>query len=79
MIETLETQQRQLHEKMAEPDFYKRGAEVAAAANKLKELSRQLEEAYARWQELEKVIANVKLESLRNIALIRATAVAPTW
>jgi ATP-binding cassette subfamily F protein uup len=55
LIETLETQQRQLHEKMAEPDFYKRGAEVAAAANKLKELHRQLEEAYARWQELEKV------------------------
>ncbi|MDO8302935.1 MAG: hypothetical protein Q7T18_06825, partial [Sedimentisphaerales bacterium] len=55
MIETLETQQRQLHEKMAEPDFYKRGAEVVTATNKLKELSRQLEEAYGRWHELEKV------------------------
>jgi ATP-binding cassette subfamily F protein uup len=54
MIETLETQQRQLHEKMAEPDFYKRGAEVAAATNKLKELNKQLEAAYDRWHELEK-------------------------
>ena len=40
---------------MAEPDFYKRGAEVAAAANKLKELNRELEAAYDRWQELEKL------------------------
>jgi len=55
MIETLEARQRQLHEKMAAPDFYKRGAEVAVAANTLKELSRQLEEAYDRWHELEKV------------------------
>jgi hypothetical protein len=37
---------------MVEPDFYHHGTEVVAVTNKLKELSRQLEEAYACWQEL---------------------------
>ncbi len=55
LIEKLEAQQRQLHEIMAKPDFYKRGDEVVTATNKLKELGRQLEETYARWHELEKL------------------------
>ena len=59
LIETLETQQRQLHEKMAEPDFYKRGTEVAAATRLLKDLNKQLEEAYDRWHELEKIKADI--------------------
>ncbi|MHC5093595.1 MAG: ATP-binding cassette domain-containing protein [Planctomycetota bacterium] len=53
LIETLETEQQQLHDGMADPDFYKKGADVAAAAQRLEELKEQLENAYARWQTLE--------------------------
>jgi ATP-binding cassette subfamily F protein uup len=53
LIEKLEAQQSQIHKKMAEPDFYKHGTEVASAASKLKELDNQLEQAYSRWHELE--------------------------
>ena len=57
LIETLETEQRQLHEAMADPDFYKQGADVAAAAARLEELKEQLENAYARWETLEELQA----------------------
>jgi len=57
LIETLEVEQRQLHDAMANPDFYKKGSEVAVVAARLKELSRQLEGAYARWGELEELQA----------------------
>jgi ABC transport system ATP-binding/permease protein len=57
LIETLEAEQRQLHEAMANPDFYKKGSEVAAATARLKELGGQLKNAYARWQELEELQA----------------------
>ncbi len=53
LIETLETEQRQLHDAMANPDFYKKGLEVVTATARLEELSKQLENAYARWQVLE--------------------------
>ncbi|MFZ9023278.1 MAG: ATP-binding cassette domain-containing protein [Anaerohalosphaeraceae bacterium] len=52
-IETLEIEQQQLHDGMADPDFYKHGADVAAAAQRLEELKEKLENAYARWQTLE--------------------------
>jgi ATP-binding cassette subfamily F protein uup len=55
LIETLETEQQQLHDAMADTDFYKKGADVAAAAGKLEELKEQLENAYARWQTLEEL------------------------
>jgi ATP-binding cassette subfamily F protein uup len=55
LIETLENKQQQLHDEMADPDFYKKGADVAAAAAKLEELKEQLENAYARWQTLEEL------------------------
>ncbi|RKY06140.1 MAG: ABC transporter ATP-binding protein [Planctomycetota bacterium] len=55
LIETLETEQRQLHDLMADPDFYKKGADVAVAAGRLEELKEQLENAYARWQMLEEL------------------------
>ncbi|MBN2376851.1 MAG: ATP-binding cassette domain-containing protein [Sedimentisphaerales bacterium] len=55
MIETLETEQQQLHEAMAEPDFYKKGSEIAAVTARLSELREQLENAYARWQKLEEL------------------------
>ena len=55
LIEELETELKQLHEAMASPDFYKKGPEIPAIAARLEELSRQLENAYARWQKLEEL------------------------
>jgi len=57
LIETLETEQKQLLDAMANPDFYKKGMEIPAVAARLKELSKQLETAYARWQMLEELQA----------------------
>jgi ATP-binding cassette subfamily F protein uup len=53
LIETLEAEQKQLHNAMMSPEFYKKGTEIAAVTARLNELSRQLENAYARWQMLE--------------------------
>ena len=55
LIETLETEQKQLHDAVANPDFYKKGREIAAVTARLKELRKQLENAYARWQMLEEL------------------------
>ncbi|MEO1618849.1 MAG: ATP-binding cassette domain-containing protein [Planctomycetota bacterium] len=53
-IETLEKSIAQLHETMAELDYYQRGSEVLAEdATKLKSLEADLEQAFARWEELE--------------------------
>ena len=54
-IEMLETEQQQLHDTMADPDFYKQGADIAATASRLEELKQQLETAYARWEALEEL------------------------
>jgi ATP-binding cassette subfamily F protein uup len=53
LIETLEAEQQKLHDAMADPDFYKQGADVAATAARLDKLKQQLETAYTRWEELE--------------------------
>ena len=53
LIETLEKQQQELHDKMAEADFYKNGNDVVEATTKLKELENQLAKSYARWEEIE--------------------------
>jgi ATP-binding cassette subfamily F protein uup len=55
LIETLETEQQQLHDAMASPDFYKKCADIAAVTARLKELGKQLENTYARWQILEEL------------------------
>ncbi len=55
LIETLETEQQQLHDTAAGPDFYKKGSEIAAVTARLEELRKQLETAYARWQMLEEL------------------------
>jgi len=55
LIEILEAEQQQLHETMANPDFYKKGTEIAAVAARLEELRKQLKNAYARWQTLEEL------------------------
>ena len=53
MLETLEAEQKQLHNAMMSPEFYKKGTEIASVTARLNELSSQLENAYARWQMLE--------------------------
>ena len=57
LIEILESEQQQLHDAMADPDYYKQGADIAATAARLEELKKQLETAYARWEELEELQA----------------------
>jgi ATP-binding cassette subfamily F protein uup len=53
LIEKLEGEQRQLHEAMADPTLYKKGSEVVQVTTRAGELKKQLDEVYARWQELE--------------------------
>ena len=57
LIETLETEQQQLHDAVANPDFYIKGQEIAAVVARLEELGKQLENTYARWQMLEELQA----------------------
>jgi ATP-binding cassette subfamily F protein uup len=55
-IEELESEQKSLYERMADPEFYKEGGEkISRAKARLDELELALEETYARWQELESV------------------------
>ncbi|TYO98893.1 ATP-binding cassette subfamily F protein uup [Geothermobacter ehrlichii] len=55
-IEQLEAEQAGLHEKLADPDFYRSaGPEVGTCQQRLKELEEELEKAYERWQELEAI------------------------
>ncbi len=57
-IEALEAEQAALNAAMCEPDFFRRdGAEIAAARSRLAVLEAELEQAYARWQELEALAA----------------------
>jgi len=55
LIEKLEAEQKQLHDEMMKPDFYKNSSDVAAVNARLKDLSKQLEDAYARWQLLDEL------------------------
>ncbi len=53
-IEALETEQKELHESMADPNFYQRGGSaIADARTRLAELDVELETVYTRWTELE--------------------------
>ena len=53
-IEALEAELANLHERMADPAFYKEaGEQVATAKERLEALEAELETAYARWGELE--------------------------
>ena len=52
-IEALETEQSALHEQMADPAFYRQnGEDVTAAQTRLEQIDNNLEQAYARWEEL---------------------------
>ncbi|MCF7956579.1 MAG: ATP-binding cassette domain-containing protein [Phycisphaerae bacterium] len=55
-IDQFETQLTELHEEMANPDFYKKPQpEITAAAEKTEILQNQLDETYKRWEELEEL------------------------
>ncbi|HEV7999193.1 MAG TPA: ATP-binding cassette domain-containing protein [Planctomycetaceae bacterium] len=53
-IEALEAEQVQLHQKLAEPTFYRQaGPEISKVTNRLQELEAELQAAYARWEDLD--------------------------
>jgi ATP-binding cassette subfamily F protein uup len=53
-IEALEAEQVQLHQKLAEPTFYRQaGPEISKVTNRLQELEAELQAAYARWGDLD--------------------------
>ena len=53
-IESLETEQQEIHAQLADPNVYReRGAEVASMNERLAEVDTQLTAAYERWEELE--------------------------
>lgn len=55
-IEELESEQKALYERMADPAFYRQaGEKISRAKARLDELGQALEETYARWQELESI------------------------
>ena len=58
-IEALEAQQRELHARMGQADFFKRpGAEIAEATAALAALEAELGEAYVRWESLETIASD---------------------
>ncbi|MDK2848335.1 MAG: transport system ATP-binding/permease protein [Desulfuromonadales bacterium] len=53
-IEALETEQAELHEKLADPAFYKeQGDAVSAVRERMMSLEEELAECFVRWEELE--------------------------
>ncbi len=53
-IESLETGVAKLHEKIADPEFYRTaGATVAEVNTRLEEIERELAATYSRWEELD--------------------------
>jgi ABC transport system ATP-binding/permease protein len=55
-IELLETEQKALSQAMGEPELYKKDkSEILAMQDKLESVKEQLNKAYARWQELERL------------------------
>ena len=54
-IEALEAELGQLHQRMADPAFYRKApAEIIRVKSRLQSLQSELAEAYRRWEELEK-------------------------
>ncbi len=54
-IEAVEREQRELHDRLANPKTYRRGVgtEIASTQRRLSELEAELRQAYSRWAELE--------------------------
>jgi ABC transport system ATP-binding/permease protein len=54
LIETLEAEQAEIHQKLSEPTFYRQPpAEIAKVNNRLEELQAELKRAYSRWETLD--------------------------
>ncbi len=54
MIDTLETEQKDLYELMSDPLFYKKDKEkIAAAKDRLEKVEHEIETAYLRWEAIE--------------------------
>jgi len=55
-IEGLENQQEELYQKMGDPEFYRsEGERVVKINDRLKEIKKEISEAYGRWEELEEI------------------------
>ena len=53
-IETLEAELAELHQRMADPTFYRQApAAIIGVSNRLQSLQKEVAEAYRRWEELE--------------------------
>jgi len=53
-IETLEAEQAELHQKLADPAFYRQtGTEIGKVTSRLEEVEQEVRAAYARWEALE--------------------------
>ena len=56
LIEALEREQAELHQRVSDPELYaKGGKEAAAISTRLEELEREMEDAFARWEALEAI------------------------
>ncbi|MBN2008023.1 ATP-binding cassette domain-containing protein [candidate division KSB1 bacterium] len=55
IIETLEHEQQDLHQKMGDPELYRDKDTVVAAQNRLNEIDVELANAYERWEFLESI------------------------
>jgi ATP-binding cassette subfamily F protein uup len=56
LIQTLEQEQAQLHQKLAEPGFYRQaGPAIAETTSRLETIEQELRTAYARWEALESI------------------------
>jgi ATP-binding cassette subfamily F protein uup len=65
-IEALEAEQAELHQRMADPEFYKEaGNAVAETTQRLEKMEAELEAAYGRWEELEAVVESIESEQTR--------------
>lgn len=54
LLEKLESRQAEIHEQMANPDFFKQdGQQIAQTNEELEKLGTELAQAYSRWEELE--------------------------
>ena len=66
-IESLEGEQQRLFQTMSDPDLYKKArSDIATTNDRLEELQTLLDEAYARWEELEQLRLDIERGRLSN-------------
>ena len=56
LIETMEEEQQTIHDKMANPEFYKNKDEIVSLKEQLTKLESQLAIDYERWEYLESIV-----------------------